>query len=145
MLPRTFVFFLSVCAVSISMGAGPASAGALETVFEDGFESADSCGWGVGPETCPGFAIVSPPVQVAPGQEATRCYYVHTGNAVDAGVAVVGDAPTGCAYRDFDARLGVDVEHARRRGVLSGCDQSLFQCEWDDAGKHVAAVGARVD
>lgn len=64
-------------------------------VFLDDFESGDSCLWGVGTTTCPGFTITTPPLVVAAGNEATFCYYVHTGNLVTQGIRRVSSSMEG--------------------------------------------------
>lgn len=65
----------------------PGSARAQVTpILVDSFESGDSCSWGVGLATCPGFTITTPPLVVSPGEEVAFCYYVHTGNTVAQGV-----------------------------------------------------------
>jgi hypothetical protein len=65
--------------------ASPARSGD-ELVFVDDFETSDSCAWGVGPPTCPGFSITTPPLLVAPGEERYFCYFVRTGNGATQGV-----------------------------------------------------------
>lgn len=73
-------------------GAVPAQA---DPILVDGFESGDSCLWGVGPETCPGFTITTPPLLVQPGEEVVYCYYVHTGNGVNQGVRRITSSMAG--------------------------------------------------
>ncbi len=58
----------------------------LVPILVDGFESGDSCLWGVGPETCPGFTVTTPSLEVQPGEEVVYCYYFHTGNGATQGV-----------------------------------------------------------
>ncbi|MEO7793559.1 MAG: hypothetical protein ABIV06_02210 [Thermoanaerobaculia bacterium] len=65
--------------------ADPIRAG-LDPILVDGFESGDTCLWGVGPQTCPGFTITTPPLLVGSGEEKVYCYYVHTGNSATQGV-----------------------------------------------------------
>jgi len=65
--------------------AHPARAG-VDPILVDDFESGDSCLWGVGPETCPGFAVTTPPLLVQPGEEAVFCYYFHAGNPATQGI-----------------------------------------------------------
>ena len=67
------------------------------------------------------------------------------GHAVDARLAVVGDAAAGGEHRDVDPRAGVDVEHANGRLAVLRRHQALLDGERADAGKHVAAVGPRID
>ena len=67
------------------------------------------------------------------------------GHAVDAGLAVVGDAPAGGQHRHVDARARVDVEHAHRGLAVPRRHQPLLDREGADAREHVAAVGPRVD
>ena len=50
----------------------------------------------------------------------SRIGAARAGHAVDARVAVVGDAPAGRAHGDLDARAGVDVEHRRGGRALGG-------------------------
>ena len=72
-------------AVLVLLVAHPTRAG-VDPILIDDFESGDSCLWGVGPETCPGFAVTTPPLLVQPGEEAVFCYYFHTGNPAIQGV-----------------------------------------------------------
>ena len=67
------------------------------------------------------------------------------GDAVDAGLAVVGDAPARRQHGHVDARARVDVEHAHRRLAVLRRHQALLDRERRDARQHVAAVGPRVD
>ena len=67
------------------------------------------------------------------------------GHAVDAGLAVVGDAPARRQHGHVDARARVDVEHAHRRLAVLRAHQPLLDRERRDAREHVAAVGPRVD
>jgi hypothetical protein len=83
-------------AVLILLVAHPARAG-VDPILIDDFESGDSCLWGVGPETCPGFSITTPPLQVEPGQEVAYCYYFHTGNSGIQGVRRIVSAMEGAA------------------------------------------------
>jgi len=68
-------------AAAVLLVIRPSYAGVLDPILVDSFESGDSCSWGAGPATCPGFTITTPPLQVESGQEVAYCYYFHTGNA----------------------------------------------------------------
>jgi len=78
LLPAAALLALSEAAVA----AGPVP------VFNDGFETGDSCAWSVGPSSClgPGFQFDTPEVIVGPGEEITYCYYFHTPNAETIGI-----------------------------------------------------------
>ncbi len=67
----------------------------LVPILGDGFESGDSCLWGVGPETCPGFTVTTPPLLAQPGEEVVFCYYFHTGNGATEGVRRITSAMEG--------------------------------------------------
>lgn len=71
-------------AALLPLVASPARLVGVE-VFLDDFESGDSCPWGVGTTTCPGFTITTPPLLVSPGVEEVYCYYIHTGNGATLG------------------------------------------------------------
>lgn len=87
---RIRVFCLALM-TSALVEAAPASA-VLEEIFNDDFASGDSCAWGPGSVTCPGFSVVTPPTEVAAGQIVARCYYFHTGNAAAIGVHRIASA-----------------------------------------------------
>lgn len=71
---------------ALSLFVAHSSRADLVPILVDGFESGDSCIWGVGPETCPGFTVTTPPLQAQPGEEIVYCYYFHTGNGATQGV-----------------------------------------------------------
>ncbi len=68
-------------------GAPPAAAGGI-LIFDDGFDTGDSCAWTLGPSSClgAGFQIDTPEVLISPGEEITYCYYFETPNAEPIGV-----------------------------------------------------------
>ena len=66
------------------------------------------------------------------------------GHAVDPRIARVGDPAAGSLHGDVDARAGVDVVDAHRRGAVGGRYEPLLDRERADARQHVAAVGAGV-
>lgn len=70
-----------------ALSATPNAAIGVE-IFNDGFETGDSCAWSVGPSSClgPGFQIDTPEVIVGPGEEITYCYYFHTPNVETIGI-----------------------------------------------------------
>jgi hypothetical protein len=73
--------------VAVGVGAGTAArADGPTSIFADGFESGDGCGWRAGTSICPGFEVAPPPMQIAGGEEAVRCYYFRTGSASLLGV-----------------------------------------------------------
>lgn len=67
--------------------ARPSSAGAV-LIFNDGFDTGDSCHWSLGPSSClgPGFEIDTPQVVIGPGEEITYCYYFHSPNLETIGI-----------------------------------------------------------
>ena len=67
--------------------APPAVAGGI-LIFNDGFNTGDSCAWSLGPSSClgAGFQIDTPEVIIGPGEEITYCYYFETPNAATIGV-----------------------------------------------------------
>lgn len=113
-------------AAAVLLVVHPSYAGLLDPILVDGFESGDSCTWGAGPATCPGFSITTPPLAVAPGEEAAFCYYVHTGNSATQGVRRItssmgGQTPYVSLLTTHDA-LGNPVD-VQPPGTLStaGC------------------------
>lgn len=83
----------------LALGAGPAAAGS-GAVFADDFESGGTCRWGHGTSSCPGFQVQTPGVEIAPGEEATWCYYFQTPNSATLGI------------RRWTSTLGPGVHHA---------------------------------
>lgn len=78
---------LQLASVLFVLAGVPPAAGQV-LVFADGFETADTCLWSLGPSSClgPGFQIDTPEVIVGPGEEITYCYYFHTPNAETIGI-----------------------------------------------------------
>lgn len=77
----------AICvAVGIGVDVPAAPAAGPTSIFSDGFESGDGCGWRAGTAVCPGFEVASPPMQVSGGEEAAYCFYFRTGNATLVGV-----------------------------------------------------------
>jgi hypothetical protein len=95
--------------------AGSSGAFAGNTILIDGFESGDSCAWGFGPSTCPGFEIRTPEVEVGGGEAKTFCYYFHTPNTATLGI------------HRFVATFGANVHHA----IL----YATYDVDWDSADR----------
>ena len=82
-MTRARAFLLA--SASALLLAPPLAALGDEPLYSDSFESGDTCFWGAGTPTCPGFHIVTPTIPVPIGQ-STRCYYFRTPNAGALGI-----------------------------------------------------------
>jgi hypothetical protein len=87
MRPTTLRCLQKVLLIVAFAGMPPAVAGG-NLVFNDGFNTGDSCAWSLGPSSClgAGFQIDTPEVLIGPGEEITYCYYFETPNAESIGV-----------------------------------------------------------
>ncbi len=129
-----------VPAVALFVWSAMAVAGVGVQIFNDGFETGDSCAWSVGPSSClgPGFQIDTPEVIVGPGEEITYCYYFHTPNAETIGIRRWA-LTLGSVAHDVTLFATYDIAHlpADRQppGTLSSADCGFV----DTAGSNTIA------